>query len=188
MDMLERQYGAKATEIKFKNKKWGWHNFSMRVNFENGKEYCKDRYHDSFFIGYLQSGNFSRPSCYSCKFKGFPQKADITLADFWGIENIDKSMDQDKGTSLIMINSEKGKALFDEIKDSIIWREFTIDQAVAENQALLHSAKALKDDRAEFFTDLDKYPFEVVAKRYFPQPNLLWELKRIYGKLRKIVL
>ena len=106
MDMLEKQYGSKATQIKFKNKKWGWHNFSMRVNFENGQEYCKDRWHDLFFIGYLQSGNFARPSCYQCTFKGFPQKADITLADFWGIENIDPSMDQDRGTSLVMVNSE----------------------------------------------------------------------------------
>ena len=62
MDMLEKQYGSKATQIKFKNKKWGWHNFSMRVNFENGKEYCKDRWHDLFFIGYLQIGNFASPS------------------------------------------------------------------------------------------------------------------------------
>ena len=103
MEMLERQFGAKATEIKFKNKKWGWHNFSLRVNFENSKEYCKDRYHDLFFIGYLQVGNFTSPSCYKCQFKGFPQKADITLADFWGIEKLDKNMDQDKGTSLVMV-------------------------------------------------------------------------------------
>lgn len=185
MDMLERQYGAKATKIKFKAKKWGWHNFSMRVNFANGKEYCKDRYHDSFYIGYLQSGNFSRPSCYKCKFKGIPQIADITLADFWGIENIDKSMDQDRGTSLVMINSDKGKALFEDVQDKIVCKQFTIEQAVAENQALLHSAKALKDDREVFFEDLDKHPFEVVAKKYFPQPTLEWELKWIYGKIRK---
>ena len=71
----------------------------IKIVAENGKEYCKDRYHDSFFIGYLQAGNFTRPSCYECKFKGFPQKADITLADFWGIEKVDPTMDQDKGTS-----------------------------------------------------------------------------------------
>lgn len=120
MKMLETQFGAKANRIKFKAKEWGWHRFSMRVNFENGKEYCKDRYHDLFFIGYLQSGNFARPSCYDCPFKGFPQKSDITLADFWGIENIDPTMDQDKGTSLVMVNSKKGEQLFNEIKNDIV--------------------------------------------------------------------
>lgn len=188
IDMLERQYGARATSIKFKSKKWGWHNFSTRIGFANGKEYCKDRYHDSFYIGYLQSGNFSRPSCYACHFKGIPQMGDITLADFWGIENIDKSMDQDKGTSLIMVNSEKGLVLFNCIQEEIICKQFSIEQAVAENQALLHSAKALKNDRVDFFSDLDKYPFEQIAKKYFPQPSLKWELKRIYGKIRKMFI
>lgn len=168
MDMLERQYGAKATEIKFKNKKWGWHNFSMRVNFANGQEYCKDRYHDLFFIGYLQAGNFTRPSCYECHFKGFPQKADITLADFWGIENLDRSMDQDRGTSLVMINSDKGNRLFNAIKDEIKWKEFSMAEAQKGNPAMDGSLQSAKPNRASFFQDLDKEKFEDVARKYFP--------------------
>ncbi len=46
MDMLEKQHEAKATKIKFKNKTFGWHRFSMKVDFKNGKSYCKDRYND----------------------------------------------------------------------------------------------------------------------------------------------
>ena len=174
MDMLERQFGAKATEIKFKNKKWGWHNFSMRVNFANGEEYCKDRYHDLFFIGYLQAGNFTRPSCYDCHFKGFPQKADITLADFWGIEKLDKSMDQDRGTSLVMVNSDKGQRLFDSIKNKIIWKQFTFDDAKAGNPALTSSLKASKPNRNQFFEALEKEPFEKVAAKYFPPVPTKW--------------
>lgn len=167
MDMLEKQYGAKATQIKFKNKKWGWHNFSMRVNFANGKEYCQDRWHDLFFIGYLQAGNFSRPSCYDCKFKGFPQKADITLADFWGIENLDKSMDQDKGTSLVLVNSEKGRELFDSIKEGLIYRQFSAD-VLSSNQAANSSLKPATENREAFFSDLDRVPFNELAGKYFP--------------------
>lgn len=178
MEMLERQYGSKATKIKFKNKKWGWHNFSLRVNFENGQEYCKDRWHDLFFIGYLQSGNFARPSCYECPFKGFPQKADITLADFWGIEKIDHTMDQDKGTSLVMINSDKGQRLFDAIKDKVKWRQFTMDDARAGNPAMEGSLKSVKPNREAFFNDLDILPFEQVAKRYFPLPSWKKKLKK----------
>ena len=171
MDMLERQYGSKAIKIKFKAKKWGWHNFSMRVNFANGKEYCKDRYHDLFFIGYLQAGSFTRPSCYKCLFKGFPQKSDITLADFWGIENIDSSMDQDKGTSLVMINSDKGERIFDAIKNKITYREFSMNDAQKGNPAMDSSLHVTYGDRNRFFNDLDNMPFEIVAKRYFPHPS-----------------
>lgn len=191
MEMLERQFGAKATEIKFKNKKWGWHNFSMRVNFENGKEYCKDRYHDLFFIGYLQAGNFTRPSCYECLFKGFPQKADITLADFWGIEKLDKTMDQDMGTSLVMVNSDKGQTLFDSIKEQIVWQQFTIDDAKAGNPAMVTSLSCSKPNRAVFFKDLDKMPFEKVANKYFPLPSfrkmLMMKLSPAKAVIRKFL-
>ncbi len=181
MEMLERQYGGKATEIKFKNKKWGWHNFSMRVNFENGKEYCKDRYHDLFFIGYLQANLITRPSCYQCHFKGFPQKADISLADFWGIEKIDKTMDQDKGTSLVMINSDKGRALFDSIMEGIEWRQLTMNDARAGNPAMDASLKSVSPHRDAFFEDLDIMPFENVASKYFPLPSLKKRIKqRLY--------
>lgn len=187
MEMLERKFGAKATEIKFKNKKWGWHNFSMRVNFENGKEYCKDRYHDLFFIGYLQAGNFTRPSCYECHFKGFPQKADITLADFWGIEKIDSSMDQDKGTSLVMVNSDKGQRLFDAIKDKIEWRQYTMDDARAGNPAMDDSLKSVKSNREDFFHDLDNMPFEKVAAKHFPLPSWKKQLSNKFRPLKKVI-
>ena len=186
MEMLERQYGAKATDIKFKNKKWGWHNFSMRVNFANGKEYCKDRWHDLFFIGYLQAGNFTRPSCYECHFKGFPQKSDITLADFWGIEKVDQSMDQDRGTSLVMVNSDKGERLFDAIKDKIQCRQFTMDDARKGNPAMDGSLKSINSNREAFFCDLDKMPFEQVAKLYFPLPSWKNTLKRRLHKVKKL--
>ena len=188
MDMLERQYGAKATKIKFKAKEWGWHNFSMRVNFANGKEYCKDRYHDLFFIGYLQAGNFTRPSCYDCHFKGFPQKADITLADFWGIENLDKSMDQDRGTSLVMINSDKGMNLFESIKECIEWRQFSMEDARKENPAMETSLEPAKSNRDQFFQALDKESFDIVAKKYFPPiPTALTKLKSRIRTLLSIV-
>ncbi len=187
MEMLEKQYGSKATEIKFKNKKWGWHNFSMRVNFENGKEYCKDRWHDLFFIGYLQVGNFARPSCYECKFKGFPQKADITLADFWGIENIDKSMDQDRGTSLVLINSDKGMSLFQKVQENVVFKEFTVEDARKGNSAMNASLISTRPERSQFFKDLDSLPFEKVASKHFPLPtfkNLM--LKKMRKCLRPL--
>lgn len=171
MKMLEERYGAEATDIKFKSKEKGWHNFSIRVNFANGKIYCKDRWHDLFFIGYLQYNNFIRPSCYDCKFKTFPQKADITLADFWGIEKLDPSMDQDRGTSLVMINSDKGARLFDTVKGDLVYKEFTQEEALRGNPAMNHSVTSAYDTRDAFFDDLDKMPFDAVARKYFPNGN-----------------
>ena len=186
MKMLECQYGAKAIKIKFKAKQWGWHNFSMRVNFANGKEYCKDRWNDPFFIGYLQKKNFARPSCYDCRFKGFPRKSDITLADFWGIEKIAPSMDQDRGTSLVMINSDKGKSIFDSLGETIISQQLTLKQAEPSNRAIYESLTPQGNDRNDFFDALDKYPFDVVAKRFFPLPTLTNKVKRKLRSLKQL--
>ncbi len=188
MDMLERQYGATATRIKFKAKKWGWHNFSMRVNFANGKEYCKDRWHDLFFVGYLQSGNFIRPSCYDCKFKNLNHKADITLADFWGIEKVDKSMDQDKGTSLVIVNSDKGLDLFKSTQDKIVSKEFSMDDAKGGNPALTYSVKAISTDRDAFFEAVNSQPFELVAKTFFKAKKRQGKIVRLLSFMKSILL
>ncbi|MBO4843778.1 MAG: Coenzyme F420 hydrogenase/dehydrogenase, beta subunit C-terminal domain [Bacteroidales bacterium] len=187
MDMLEKKYGSRARDIKFKSKEKGWHNFSIRVKFENGKVYCKDRWHDLFFIGYLQYNNFVRPSCYDCKFKCFPQKADITLADFWGIEKLDPSMDQDKGTSMVMINSDKGAALFDTVKGDIVYKEFSQKEASVGNPAMNHSLSSAFKTRESFFADLDAMPFDKLALKYFPNGNGRPELNKymkIFDKIR----
>ncbi len=187
IEMLEKKYDSKAIEIKAKNKKWGWHRFSMRVNFENGQEYCEDRYTDLFFVGYLQAGNFCRPSCYECQFKGFPQAADITFADFWGIENIDPSMDQDKGTSLVVANTEKGKKLFDSIKENIVYKQYSADVLTSKQEANTSLVAGI-ENRDAFFVALDKMPFEQVASTYFPQnhpPKKASFIRRVWRKGKK---
>lgn len=186
MNMLETRYKSKAKEIKFKDKTVGWHCFSMRVDFANGLRYCKDRYHDAFFLGYLKTGNFARPSCYTCKFKGFDRQSDITLADFWGIENIDKSMDQDKGTSLVLVNTEKGKRLFDQISSKIISKEFSFEQGVKGNPAYWTSMNEKLDDRKILFESIEQMSFEEVASKFFPPDTIFDRVKRKVSFIKPI--
>ncbi len=186
IEMLEQQYNSRVVRIKFKNKTFGWHRFSTKIDFANGKSYIKDRYNDLFMIGYLQSGNFARPSCYTCNFKGFPQKADITLADFWGIENIDPSMDQDCGTSLIMINSDKGFSFFESLGDAIFKKEFKKEDAEKGNLAMNFPLKAINNDRKAFFEALDMHSFKQVAKKFFPIPlNLMQKMRTKFRSIKR---
>lgn len=186
MNMLERQNGAKAVKIKFKNKTFGWHRFSMKVDFENGQTYCQDRYHDPFFVGYLQTGGFARPSCYNCRFKGFPRLSDITLADFWGIEQLDPEMDQDKGTSLVIVNSEKGLNVFQEIRSALSVREYQFDSALKNNMAAYKSIQQIASfDRKSFFTTLKKRDFEYTFRKFFPMPGLKKYLLQIANQVHR---
>jgi len=192
MDMLEQQFKAKATRIKFKNKTFGWHRFATRIDFANDKTYMKDRYHDPIMRSLLDV-HFVRPSCYGCRFKGMPRQADITLADFWGIETIHPELDNDCGTSAVIINSEKGKDIFREIGETVFSKECSLQDVAAGNRAISQSIER-KQGRERFFADIDDKSFAELAKEYFPAPSLLSDVGRRFlgkpikwlGKLRMV--
>ncbi|WP_198305532.1 Coenzyme F420 hydrogenase/dehydrogenase, beta subunit C-terminal domain [Arcobacter vandammei] len=186
IEWLENKYQSKSKKIKAKDKTTGWHRFSMRVDFENGKSYVADRYHDPFFVGYLQTELFTMESCFSCEWRGFPRPADITLADFWGIEKVDKSMDQDLGTSLIIVNSQKGKEYYESLGDAIVSKEFTLKDAEPGNPALYDTPRVVDWElRNRFYEDLDKYPFDEIAKKYFPMPTFKRKIMRKLSRFKK---
>ena len=97
---------------------------------------------------------YLRPSCYNCKFKKINRIGDITVADFWGIENILPKMDDDKGISLIVIHSEKGKQLFDKLSEKMILNEVNLNEAIKYNPSMISSVK-YNEKRNEFFLDLN---------------------------------
>ena len=72
-----------------------------------------------------------RPSCYECYAKKNKQ-SDITIADFWGIEKIAPELNDGNGASLIIIRTDVGHRLFEGIKDSLIWKRVSYEEAVQE--------------------------------------------------------
>ena len=156
LEDLEKKYRSKATRVWFKNKTDGWNRFSTRVDFANGKVYRKDRYHDLFMRGYLEKNLYIRPSCSNCHFKGLPREADITLADFWGV---DKSLDCDLGTSMIIVNSKAGSLLMKSIQDSIVCTERSLKEAVTGN-SMMHNSVWISRFSTEFLDNLDSYSFQ----------------------------
>ena len=185
LDSLEYKYGSKIIYAKAKNKELGWRALTFKAIFENGKSYYGTRQVDNFTRGYLHTGSFCRPSCYDCKFKRIPRIADITLADFWGIEKIFPELDDNTGTSLILCNSKKGINFFDSIKDDIVFLPVEIKDAIKGNPSVLKSLSPPLINRDNFFSDVDKLPFEKVAHKYFPvkkkyMHNIINILKRIF--------
>ena len=104
LDTFEERYGSPVVYCKAKSKEYGWRNLTQKVVLANGKAYYEPKDSNNYTKGYLQTGVFCRPSCYECKFKGYPRIADITLADFWGVENVKKVMDKNLGLSLSLIH------------------------------------------------------------------------------------
>ena len=104
---------------------------------------------------------YLRPSCYTCPFKGSKRHSDITLADFWGIENILPEMFDDKGTSLVLIQSEKGKALFKSIERDLVCQSVDMDEALKYNPAAIRPAPIPKN-REVFYNRFGKESFDKI--------------------------
>ena len=167
--------------ISFRNKDRSWTLFGMKITFDSGV-YSKDLGHDLFMQMFLQNICL-RDSCYACKFKKYNRISDITLADFWGINHIMPEMNDDKGTSLVIVNSEKGKRLFEEIKDSIVYETANLDDALKYNPSMIESVK-VNNKRESFFEDLDEMDFESLAKKYLVKTSII---KRGIRKLKRII-
>lgn len=190
LESLEARYGAKIVAIKDKNKDHGWHSLARKITFDDGQVYYGESQVDDYRRGYHMNV-YERPSCYDCKFKGMPRMSDITLADFWGLNRIDPSMDKNLGTSLVLINSQKGEQFFEKIKSKLVIKEYTLDQALYGNRFPIMGGPMdyPKDiNRDDFFADLDKMPFDQCAAKYFPyaedgKPSVKRKLKNILREI-----
>lgn len=127
-------------DIKFRDKSEGWRNFRFVLEhtktFADGKSNnivlssLKDE--NGFMKAFLNNISL-RPSCYVCPCKSGKSNSDITIADFWGIENFDLNLDDDKGTSLVLANSIKGVHCIDEIK--AIKEKVVVEDALLANSS-----------------------------------------------------
>ncbi len=165
---LEIEYQAPVESIQFRNKNSGWKKFCTFIVFENGKTYQRDLYQDTYMYGFLKN-LYLRPCCYKCKFKKIPRVADITLGDFWGIGDTRPHIDQDKGTSLVFINTSKGREDFAAASKGLISEECTLDEAINGNPCILTSVAKPKK-RQQFFQRLRRAKsfFEVIRKYQNP--------------------
>lgn len=161
----EDKHGCKVVEYVFRHKPKYYgapQNFQIKVQ-DNGKAVCKEgRYYEEPFYCGFQKYITLRPSCYSCKWANTNRVADITLADFWGIEAITTKWDRTDHPSQVIVNNEKGQQLFDRIKKLIDLMEVEKEDAVRQNGSLVHPTE-LKSERAVFFDDYRNLAFEDVA-------------------------
>jgi coenzyme F420-reducing hydrogenase beta subunit len=125
----EATYGASVKEAYFRDKKLGWKKYSLMLVFKNGESYIRTVAEDNYFRLFL--ANYSlRPSCYSCIFKSLERYSDITIGDCWGIETYMPDMDDDKGTSVVLVHTEKGQKLFNQLAPAMQFREGESDKLV----------------------------------------------------------
>lgn len=110
LDDQEKKYKSKIKTLCFRDKKYGWHLSSIKITFENKKEYRSPITIDPLMRGYF-GATVLKDSCYSCKFKNYRSGSDLTIGDFWGAEIALKEIDDNIGLSAVLVNTPKGDQL-----------------------------------------------------------------------------
>lgn len=126
--------GEEIRRISFRNKNLSWERYLLLFEFSHNNKYLAPLDKDLYLQGFLQDF-YLRPACYSCQFKKKHRLSDITMADFWGIDNVLPDWNDHKGTSLVIIHSNKGKQIFDAIPGRR--QEVSLDQAIRYNPAMI---------------------------------------------------
>ena len=134
-DSIQRKYKSRLSEFDFRYKQPGWMVFSAKAKFENEKEYICNTNKDKFLRAFLYD-YIIRENCQRCPYTNTNRVSDITMADFWGYQDNEEYSDDDKGISLAIVNTEKGRWLFEETKSNMVFIEKTLQEAVNGNRSL----------------------------------------------------
>lgn len=138
MEYLGKKLGGEVTKFTFRCKDRGW-----GVNYKAetaGRKKVDNSLFEPYFSAFLD-GNIVRESCYSCAFTTPDRHADVTLADFWGIDEIDPKFFDKNGVSLVIVNTPKGEKAMNGISSDIISKPQRFEDAVKKNSNLITPTK-----------------------------------------------
>lgn len=172
----EQKARSKVQFVSFRNKDTGWKNFSMKIGFADGFVYSAPMREDPYLHAFLDNLCL-RLSCHDCSFKGANRNSDITLADFWGIQDIMPEEDDDMGTSLVFVQSEKGQNILKRLNAQIMMKETDAEVAINHNIAMVKSVSAYHF-RQYFFHRLGKTRFDKLVNNCF-NPSYMVRLHRM---------
>lgn len=164
----KKRYKGNITKTDFRDKSFGWNTHIESLWFENGKKVSSEIYTKLFCKCIM-----FRPSCGNCKYTNTRRPSDFTIADFWGIGKAVPGFDDNKGVSLVFLNTSKGKNLFETVAENIEYKSSRLEDCMQHN---LKNPSVFSDKTDDFWKDYIANGFEFVAKKYSTL-NLKGEIK-----------
>lgn len=179
---LETARKAPFEKVNFRDKSTGWGGYSLSYSFGDGQPLLEPHARSKYMRLFL-SRICQNDSCAECHYRKLPRIADITLGDYWGISKYHPEMNDNKGTSVVLLNTTPGSILFESVADKVVQCDSNIENSIAGNPCIVRSSQQ-HPKRAEFFANLDKSPLDQLIKMYCPFPS---PLKRAYTRMRALL-
>ena len=156
IDWLQKRYG-RLFQAFFRDKKYGWHSCIETFQFAD-KKVRRHTFRSLFYALVML-----RLNCYKCPYANLNRPADITIGDFWGWEKLSDEFSDEKGVSLCLVNTEKGKQMLDAVKDRVELRLCDLEHCLQPNLQYPTKKNPLRE---QFEVDFAVYGFEYVARHY----------------------
>lgn len=173
IEYLEDRYGSRVKNISFRDKsKYGWLLPCNTVEFHEKKKSARQLAADNCFEKAFLNNICLRESCYNCKFAKAYRVGDLTIGDFWGADELYPKIKNKDGLSLVLVNTEKGRRWFEQIKCFDLCIKSNISDAAKHNKTLIRPAKR-HPCRNKFYRDLHKYRFNDLINKYFGSRSLI---------------
>jgi Coenzyme F420-reducing hydrogenase, beta subunit len=156
---LENIYKKNIVDYKFRDKKFGWIH-TESISFSDNKRIFS---HDVQWLKCLfYSNRFLRTSCYNCLYTTTQRVSDITIGDYWGVENHHAFYDN-KGVSLLILNSEKGKKILPQLYESCTVIESKLEYAMQRTLKNPPNKPKEYDDDWNYYYN---FGYEALIKKY----------------------
>ena len=179
--------GVRPATVNLRSKDTGWSTYSVDIRWPYGKSYLASNREDPFiraFVGDL----CLRPSCHRCSCKGLTRCADFTLGDYWGVWDQLPSMSDNGGTSIVLVHSQKAKALWEELSPAMTVQAADARRCMEQNPAALQSAPLDRENRALFLHRYESEDFAALVDELLPRPSAANALAhRVAGKLKRLL-
>lgn len=164
LEYKKETHGSYPTEVNFRSKdELGWDDFQVKYKYINEEENI--HHNEDYYMNFFLRNYDLRESCYNCHFKKVHRNSDLTVADFWGINDIIPKFNDKKGVSSLMINSKKGEEIFEGVKLNIDFIKVGIESIIKYNSPLCNSVPYNKD-REQFFECLDNDNFNEIVNKF----------------------
>lgn len=191
---LEKKIDGEISDFKFRDKSSGW-GLNAKVcyinkngeNFEYTMSYLDSSYYDLFL-----NAKIYRENCYHCHYATKKRVGDITIGDYWGIENEHPdalqqnggTLSKQNGISVMLLNTDKGITFFENVKNQFIYYESTFEKVAKRNTQLVHPVECTKERNQiltlyrkwgyrtveiYFWCDVQKSKVKKLARQIFPK-------------------
>ncbi len=168
----EQETKAKPTKVLFRDKWFGYQYSSFSIYHEDSsKDYHKGIDTNAYLRAYFSNLSV-RPSCYDCKFKKRYRQSDLTIWDCFPIHKFTSEFD-DKGTTRVLVQSEKGRMIMDKIKNDV--RLIAVDpDKLVEGEREIFRSVPINEKRDQFFADCNSMEPRDFFKKWFPITPKVW--------------